>query len=134
MQLENSGSDAFTAVQSWWRAWVDGDWAALAALTDADFVDLDDRGTLRSLGGRALAEEALRHQDDCRIVEWELTRPLTKRFDDVVVCTYAFRIAGTRGGRAFAYEGWATDFLGRSRDQWIILSHEGAFAPGGIRH
>lgn len=123
---------AFDAVHQWWRAWVDRDERAVQEMASADYLEHTDMGRLKSLGSGRLIEVMSCQGDDCLITEWELSDPVTRRFDHVIVCSYAFRFLGKRGTQSFLYEGRATDVLSRNEDQWVFVSHEGILQGGRL--
>jgi hypothetical protein len=88
-------------------------------------MERNDRGRLKTLGSSQLAELLSCQGDECSITEWELSDPVTRLFEHVIVCSYVFRFSGRRGSRSFTYEGRATDVLSRKGDQWTFVCHEG---------
>jgi len=117
--------EVFEAVQRWWRAWVEKDLRTVKTMVASDYSEISASGRLKTLGARELLDQATQSFKDCSITEWELFDPVTRIFDRVVVCSYVFRIAGTRGDKRFVYEGRATDVLSKKEDVWTLVSHEG---------
>lgn len=116
---------AFEMVQRWWRAWIEGDSNTIAEMAAADYAERDDMGQLRTLSPGRLNELLSCPEGECEIRDWELSDPVTRLFEHVVVCSYAFRFSGRRGRRDFLYEGRATDVLSWERGRWSVISHEG---------
>jgi hypothetical protein len=123
-------ADAFEAVQRWWRAWIERDSQVLEQMADADYAERNGRGRLQTVGSSRLIEIFSRECAECLITEWELSDPVTRLFEHVVVCSYVFRFSGKRGRQSFSYEGRATDVLSRQGDVWTLVAHEGVLEGG----
>jgi hypothetical protein len=130
----NLRAAAFDAVQRWWRAWIERDTEAVAELAGADYAERDDMGHLRKLSPGRLNELLSSPEGDCVIREWELSDPVTRLFEHVVVCSYVFRFSGRRGRRDFLYEGRATDVLSWKDGRFSVISHEGVLHQGRRVH
>ena len=118
--------EAFECVRSWWRAWAEKDLATLARMVGPGYSERTETRRTRSMDVDQLMEEATRCCEEVSITSWELSDPVTKLFQRVVVCSYAFRLTGRRGGRPFAFSGRATDVLSRDDDAFLLVSHHGS--------
>ena len=123
---------AFEAVHRWWKAWVERDERVVERMASSDYVERNDMGRLRALDAGRLAEMVSRDCAECAITEWELSDPVTRVFEHVTVCSYAFRFSARRGSRSFTYQGRATDVLSRVGDEWFFVSHEGILETGRL--
>ena len=121
---------AFDAVHRWWQAWVERDSRVVQQMAAADYTERNAMGRLHTLGSGRLIEILAQDCADCAITEWELSDPVTRVFEHVIVCSYAFKFMGRRGSQSFMYEGRATDVLSRQGDEWIFVSHEGVLEGG----
>lgn len=113
--------EAFNLVRTWWRAWVEGDESTVAAMLHPEFAELNERREFKHLGGRTTSgcKEAM-----C-IDSWDIFDPVTKLFPHTIVCTYSFRISGTRAGQPFSLAGYATDVMLKQSGGWFYVSHHG---------
>jgi len=127
-------SAAFEMVHRWWQAWIERDMTRVAEMAAGDYSERNDMGHLRTLGPGRLNELLSCPEGDCVITGWELSEPVTRLFEHVVVCSYVFRFSGRRGTQTFSYEGRATDVLSLQDGRWTIISHEGVLQGGGLVH
>lgn len=116
---------AFEWIRSWWRAWAEKDLDALARMVGPRYTERDGMKRPRTLGLDELIEEATECCKQVSIASWEITEPVTKLYEHVVVVSYAFRLSGTRGALPFAFQGRATDVLSRTDDAFLLVSHQG---------
>ena len=123
-------SAAFETVHRWWKAWVDRDVETIARLADHDYAERDDLGHIRTLGSAGLDDRLSPTDVGCVITEWELYDPVTRLFNNVIVCSYAYRFSGRRGRQTFSFEGRATDVLSWKDGEWTVVSHEGILQGG----
>lgn len=130
-QTTDLHATAFQVIHRWWQAWIERDAKVIAEMASADYSERDDMGHLRTLGPGRLKELLSCPEADCVITEWQLSDPVTRLFDNVIVCSYAFRFSGRRRNRSFLYEGRATDVLSWKNDHWTIISHEGVLHGRG---
>ena len=123
---------AFEAVHRWWRAWIERDSRAVEEMAAAECMERNDRGRLKTLGSGRLIEVLSCQEEDCSITDWELSDPVTRLFEHLIVCSYTFRFSGKRGNQSFMYEGCATVVLSRKDGRWIFVSHEGVLEGGRL--
>jgi len=131
--LRDLHEEAFEYVRSWWRAWAEKDLSALERMVGPGYSERTATHGTRTYALDQLMEEASRSCEEVSIVSWELTDPVTKLYQRRVVCSYAFRLAGTRGGRPFSFTGRATDVLLLLDEAFSLLSHEGTLETSWTR-
>ena len=107
---------------------------SVAEMAAGDYSERNDMGHLRTLGPGRLNEILSCPGGDCVITDWELSDPVTRLFEHVVVCSYVFRFSGTRGKRNFLYEGRATDVLSLQKGRWTVVAHEGVLQHSRLVH
>ena len=107
------GEEVFEVVNRWWRAWIE--------------EDLETASRIEGARGVPMRSGRPPPQGRASISRWELSAPVTKLFDEVVVCSYAFRIEGALGRRQYEYFGHATNVLVKRAGHWCIVSHDGTF-------
>lgn len=125
---------AFETVHRWWRAWIERDMKSVADMAAGDYAERNDMGHLRTLSPARLNEILSCPEGDCVITDWELSDPVTRLFEHVVVCSYVFRFSGRRGNQNFVYEGRATDVLSLKDGRWTVVSHEGVLQGSRLVH
>lgn len=111
--------EAFEAVRRWWRARIQKDRGTLERMEATEHAELRASGQPPPTGQAPLPEE------EVSITDWDVFEPVTKLFDETVVCSYRFRMSGKRGRRNFTLVGRATDVLSKIGEGWTYLSHHG---------
>ena len=94
-------AEAFEIIHRWWQAWIERDMKRIAEMTAGDYSERNDMGHLRTLGPGRLNEILSCPEGDCVITDWELSDPVTRLFEHVVVCSYVVCFSGHSGNQTF---------------------------------
>lgn len=116
--------EVFEAVHRWWRAWAEKDLETIERMLSPEYVERSADAGTRPVGAGELIQQATRYCQECSISTWELDELVAKVLEHAVMCSYRFRISGTRGAHRFVYEGRATDVLTKQQELWILVAHD----------